>query len=82
VPADEALRLAEDLIRAGPPIAGRDVVDRLVVEHQERRVQAGKDHVLVVARIAEDRRAAGSARQVFEQSAVLDAQLDTRKRFA
>ena len=82
VPAHQALRFAEDLVRAPATIARGDVVDRLVVEHQERRVQTGKDDVLVVARIAEDRRAVRSARQIFEQSAVLDAQLDPCERLA
>ena len=82
VPAHQALRFAEDLVRAPATIARSDVVDCFVVEHQERRVQTGKDDVLVVARIAEDRRAVRRARQIFEQSAVLDAQLDAAERLA
>ena len=39
-------------------------------------MQAGDDHVLVVARIADDRGAVGAPRQVLEQAAALDLQLD------
>ena len=52
------------------------------VEEQERRMQPSEDHVLVVARVADDCRASRRARQVFEQAAVLDEELDSSERLS
>ena len=47
------------------------------MEEQERSLQAGQYEVLVVARIAEDRRVRGRvSRQVLEQPTSLDPELD------
>ena len=45
-------------------------------------MQTRENDVLVVARIAQDRRSAGRARQILEQSAVLDDELDSGERLA
>src|SRR5882672_3117397 len=56
------------------------VIDRLVVEQEERGMQAGDDDVLVVAGIDDDRGVVARARQVLEQAAALDPELDSGAR--
>ena len=76
VPGRQPARLREDRHRVARPALRTDVVDGAVVEEQERAVEPGEDQVLVVARVADDRGAVGAARQVLEQAAALDLELD------
>ena len=76
VPGREPARLREHVHRVAQAPLLADVVDRVVVEEQERAMQPGDDHVLVVARIADDRGAVGAARQILEDAAALDLELD------
>ena len=76
VPRRQAPRLGEDAGGVGDAARGADVVDRVVVEAQESAVHSRDDQVLVVARVADDGGAVRAARQVLEEAAALDLQLD------
>jgi hypothetical protein len=76
VPPGEPLGALEHLVVVEAPRAFLHVIHRPVVEQQKRRVQARQHHVLVVARIAENRRPARCTRQVLEQAAEADLELD------
>ena len=75
MPRRQAARLPEHLLIGVVRIGGAYRVDRAVVEEQERRLQPGDDHALVVAGVGDDRGAVGHARHVLEQAARLDLQL-------
>jgi hypothetical protein len=72
VPAGPEPAVEEDLVRVArlrhEPVRA-DLVDELVVEEDERRLQPGDDEVLVGSRIGDDRRAVGVARKILERAA-------------
>ena len=76
VPACQPLRPLEHFIVVGAAVARLHIVDRGVVEQQERGVQPGEHQVLVVARVADDRHAFGIARQILEWPDAADLELD------
>ena len=76
VPRRQPARLGEDVERLAELPLLPDVVDRTVVEEEERAVERRDDQVLVVARIADDRPAVRAARQVLVDAAALDLELD------
>jgi hypothetical protein len=75
VPRQQPPGAGEYLVGVGVPLAAH-LVDGVVVEEQERRVQAGDDQVLVVSRITDDRGVVRRPRQILEQAAALDPELD------
>jgi hypothetical protein len=77
MPGREPACFAIDLLGRQAPVVSGDIVDRVVVEQEERGMQTRENDVLVVARVAQNRRSAGRARQILEQSAVLDDELDS-----
>ena len=76
VPRGQPARLGEDRRRVAQVALGPHVVDRVVVEEQERAVQPGDHQVLVVSRVGDHGRVVGAPRQVLEQAAALDLQLE------
>ncbi len=50
-------------------------IDRVVVEEDERALEAGDHQVLVVARVGDDRRVVRVSRQILEQASRLDPEL-------
>jgi hypothetical protein len=75
VPGRQAPRRLEHLGRAAEPFAAH-VVDRAVVEGGEGAMQPRDDQVLVVARVADDRRAVRPTREVLEEAAAFKLELD------
>ena len=61
--------------RVAEPLAAQQV-DRAVVEGGEGAMQPGDDEVLVVARVADDRRAVRAAREILEEAAAFELELD------
>ena len=76
VPAREGARLLEHRRGRTRRWNALHVVDGVVVEQQERGVQPRDDDVLVIATVADDRGVAGVAREVLEEAAALDLELD------
>ena len=75
VPGGQAARRLEHFGRVADALAAH-VVDRAVVEGREGAMHPGDDQVLVVARVADDRRAVRAAGQVLEQAAAFELELD------
>ena len=75
MPEHETLGLGEDGGRVDEPELLAHVVDRPVVEEDERAVEARDHHVLVAAGIGDDRGPVAVAREILEDPAALDAQL-------
>ena len=69
VPGCELPRLVV-VVRVGRPVAPR-VVDLAVVKFDERALQPGDHHVLVVPRIADNRGAVAHPRQIFEPARLI-----------
>ena len=80
VPRREPARLREHVHRVAELALLADVVDRVVVEEQERAVQPGDDQVLVVARIADDRGPSARRGRSSNSAAALDLELDRGRR--
>ena len=75
VPGREPPCPLEHLFGGEMAVAILDMVNRLVVEENERCLKTGDHQVLVVSRIGDDRAHVGVARQVFEESSALDPEL-------
>ena len=56
--------------------SGTNGIDSVVVEQQEGALQAGDDHVLVVARIGDDCLQCRGPREILEQASGFEAELD------
>jgi hypothetical protein len=65
VPAHQTTSLLKDLVRRGAGRRSRGhEVNSLVVELEKGQLQLGDDHVLVVARVSDDRAILTCARQI------------------
>ena len=58
-----------------------DQIDGVIVEEQERRVQACKDDVLVISRVGDHRHARRLTGKIFEASAGFHAEPGAVQRF-
>ena len=77
VPGGDLSRLRIDSAAtvSWPAVVVAQPVDDAVVEFHDGRMEPGEHEVFVVARIAEDGRARGGARQILEEPAALESEL-------